>query len=246
VAKQDPPEAAGFFTGSRYEEDAYVDPAATERPPADTPGPTTGSASGFFNDTRYTQSASGFFGDTSYEQPETREPVVRDTPVSQAPDYDDDPPTDPTLHAVSAQYDPFAPDAFHYELPWYRKRSAVIAMAAIAVAVIAILVAAVLLVAGSWDGTDTPDKGTTSTPATTSSTPTTTPLEATEPPPPPLPPPPPPPPPPAPADTGGGYYPQYPRGNQSRPNVTTPETRGPNIVVRPSHRPAFPGQPGEH
>jgi hypothetical protein len=240
VAKDEPPKATGFFSGSRYEEDAVADPGARDSPPADASGPAAdatkpaqGSSHGFFSDDRYAGSPSGFFGDTSRAAPATFEAPVVD---------DDDPPTDPTLRAVSAPFDPFAPGAFHIELPWYRKKSAIIAMGAIALAVIAILVAAVLLVAGQWGGDDTPRDSTSSTPVTTSSTPTTTPVDSE---PPPLPPPPPPPPPP-PADNGGQYYPQYPRQTQGRPNVTTPETRGPNIVVRPSHRPAFPGQPGEH
>ena len=54
----------------------------------------------------------------------------------------------PVLDPYDQQFDPFAPDAFRPELPWYRKSSAVVALAAIALAVIAILVAAVLLRVG--------------------------------------------------------------------------------------------------
>lgn len=53
-------------------------------------------------------------------------------------------------------------------------------------------------------------------------------------------PPPPPPPPPTPTQTYVPYYP--PR--QTRTNITTPQTRPPDISVRPTHRTAFPGQPG--
>jgi hypothetical protein len=72
----------------------------------------------------------------------------------------------------------------------------------------------------------------TSTSATTSTT-TSTPA-------------PPPPPPPVtttsetPEQTAAPYNP--PR--QSRTNITTPQTRPPDISVRPTHRPAFPNQPG--
>ncbi|MBB3748088.1 hypothetical protein FHT44_000549 [Mycolicibacterium sp. BK634] len=155
-----------------------------------------------------------------------------------------DPPTDPELPAIVLDegFDPFAPDAFWFpERPWYRKKQATLAMGAIGAAIVAIVVAAVLLVSlGSGDSepsTNTPS-------ATVTSEPTTTALTSSQPP---EPPPPPPPPPETPAQTQNTWYPQYPqypRNGGDRPNVTTPQTRPPQISVRPSHRPAFPGQPG--
>ena len=157
-----------------------------------------------------------------------------------------DPPTDPALPAVAVEegFDPFAPDAFWFpERPWYRKKQATLAIGAIGAAVVAMLVAAVLLVS-----LDSDDSGrSTNTPsATVTSTPTTTGLTSSQPPEPPPPPPPPPETPPS-AQTQSTWapqYPQYPQNGGDRPNVTTPQTRPPQISVRPSHRPAFPGQPG--
>jgi hypothetical protein len=162
-----------------------------------------------------------------------------------AASHDDhpDPPTDPALPVVDLDegFDPFAPDAFWFpERPWYRKKQATLAMGAIGAAVVAILVAAVLLV--SLDSGDT-DRSTNTPSATVTSEPSTT--GSTSSPPPELPPPPPPPE--TPAQTQNTWvpqYPQYPRGSSDRPNVTTPQTRPPQISVRPTHRPAFPGQPG--
>jgi hypothetical protein len=163
-----------------------------------------------------------------------------------APVDDADPPTDPAMAPVAFDdgFDPFAADAFWFpERPWYRKQSATIAFAAIGAAVVAMLVAAVLLVSRdsgeSGGSTDT----TTSTPVT--SAPSTTPLTSS--PPPELPPPPPESPPASaqPRGTWAPQYPQYPPQNGSdRPNITTPQTRPPQISVRPTHRPAFPNQPG--
>ena len=173
------------------------------------------------------------------EQPYPGSAPVADTP----PDDDTDPPTDPALPVVTADdgFDPFAPDAFWFpERPWYRKKQATLALAAIGVAGVAILVAAVLLVA--LDSDDSEQSNT--TPSTsTSSPPTTTALTSSQPSEPP-PPPPPPPESPPPAPPQGTGYPRYPQQNDGgRPNVTTPQTRPPQISVRPTHRPAFPNQP---
>jgi hypothetical protein len=161
-----------------------------------------------------------------------------------------DPPTDPALPALAGEegFDPFAPDAFWFpERPWYRKKQATLALGAIGVAAVAMLVAAVLL--ASPDSGDSGHSNTTPS-ATTPSAPTTTDLSSSQPQPQPQPPPPPPPPPspslPS-AQTQGTWapqYPQYPQSGGDRPNVTTPQTRPPQISVRPTHRPAFPGQPG--
>ncbi|MFN8032822.1 MAG: hypothetical protein U0Q47_05890 [Mycobacterium sp.] len=169
-----------------------------------------------------------------------------------APVDDADPPTDPAMAPVTFDdgFDPFAADAFWFpERPWYRKRPATIALTAIGIAVAAMLVAVVLLVAldSGEDTGGTTD--TTSTPATTAAS--STPQRSSPPPEPPPPPPPPPPSegPPPPAQPGATWVPQYPQsppqnGGGGRPNVTTPQTRPPQISVRPSHRPAFPNQPG--
>ncbi len=173
------------------------------------------------------------------EQPYPGSAAVADTPA----DDDTDPPTDPALPVVSADdgFDPFAPDAFWFpERPWYRKKQATLALAAIGVAGVAILVAAVLLVA--LDSDDSEQSNT--TPSTSTSSPTTTALTSSQPSEPP-PPPPPPPESPPPAPPQGTWYPRYPQQNDGgRPNVTTPQTRPPQISVRPTHRPAFPNQPG--
>ena len=139
-------------------------------------------------------------------------------PAAGAAPEDTDPPTDPEMPALSESwdaFDPFAADAYRPITPWYRKPSALAALAAIVAAVAARA---------------------------------TTPVTSPPPPPPPAPPPPPPPAPQnrAPANPGHTYAPVYPRQNDdNRRNVTTPETRPPDISVRPTHRPAFPGQPGE-
>lgn len=156
-----------------------------------------------------------------------------------------DPPTDPG-------FDPFAPEAFRFpERPWYRKKPAMAAIIAITAAVLAIIVAAVLLVAldPGNPGRSPVDTSTTVTTAPTTTAPTTTELTGTSSPEPPPPPPPsegpPPDGPPPPAETGSTEAPQAPRQTQNdRPNVTTPQTRGPDISVRPTHRPAFPNQSG--
>ena len=174
------------------------------------------------------------------EQPYPGSVHAEDTPA----DDDVDPPTDPALPVLTTDegFDPFAPDAFWFpERPWYRKKQATLAIGAIGAGVVAILVAAVLLVA--LDSDDSGHSKTTPS-ATTTSTPTTTALTSA--PPPELPPPPPPPPEsPPPAPPQGTWYPRYPQQNDGgRPNVTTPQTRPPQISVRPTHRPAFPNQPG--
>ena len=164
-----------------------------------------------------------------------------------------DPPTDPEMPALSESsdaFDPFAADAYRPLTPWYRRPSALAALGAIMLAVAAVLIAAFLLLSGKWTvgtGSDT-DTSPAPTPDATTSSPATTPLTS-----PPPPPPPPPPPLPAeapqnraPANPGNTYAPVYPRQTQDgRRNVTTPETRPPDISVRPTHRPAFPGQAGE-
>lgn len=168
----------------------------------------------------------------------------------------DDPPTDPTFPALSSydDFDPFSLDAFQRPAPWYRKPSAMMALAAIVLAVAAVLVAAFLLLSGRWTvGTgSTTDVSPPANSGTVTSEPATTPLTSPPPPPPPESPPEPPPPPPgeqnpAPAQPRHTYVPNYPRQPQdNRRHVTTPETRPPDISVRPTHRPAFPGQPGEN
>ena len=180
------------------------------------------------------------YGDPFGPYPE--EPYPGSGPSAQPPD-DLDPPTDPALPAVVVEegFDPFAPDAFWFpERPWYRKKQATLAMGAIGAGVVAILVAAVLLVSldsgDSEHSKNTPSATVTSAPTTTAGTSS----QPSEPPPPP--PPPPESPPPAPPQST--WYPQYPRSDGDRPNVTTPQTRPPQISVRPTHRPAFPGQPG--
>jgi hypothetical protein len=166
------------------------------------------------------------------------------TPVDDA-----DPPTNPAMAplALDDGFDPFAADAFWFpERPWYRKSSATVAFVAIGIAVVAMVVAGVLLVSRdsdeSGDSTDTTtSKPMTSAPATT---------RPSSSPPPEAPPPPPPPPesPPASAQPRGTWAPQYPQNPRQnggdRPNVTTPQTRPPQISVRPTHRPAFPNQSG--
>jgi hypothetical protein len=157
---------------------------------------------------------------------------------------DHEPPTDPSMPAVTAYYndfDPFAADAYRPEVPWHRRRAAILALAAIGLALVAILVAAVLLVAGQWGTSDEPEN-VSPAPSTSSSpqAPTTTPLTSAPPPPPPPPPPPSSAPPGAPRNT---YYPQYPRQTRDAP-APRPQTRPPDISVRPTHRTAFPNQPG--
>jgi hypothetical protein len=166
-----------------------------------------------------------------------------------APVDDADPPTDPGMAPVAFDdgFDPFAADAFWFpERPWYRKSSATIAFVAIGVAVVAMVVAAVLLVSRNSGESGRSTDTTTAPPV--SSAPSTTPLTSSPPPEAPPPPPPPPPespPPPPPQGTWAPQYPQYPSQNGAgRPNVTTPQTRPPQISVRPTHRPAFPNQAG--
>lgn len=183
-----------------------------------------------------------------YRADDSEGPESNTDPLIPAAEFHDaDPATDPALPVLDPydqfdQFDPFAADAYRPGLPWYRKSSAVVALAAIALALIAILVAAVLLVSGRWGGSGKSDTDTvTPIPSTsgTSQAPTTTPLTSAPPPPPP-PPPPPSEPPPAPHQT---YYPQYPRQNENGP-APRPQTRPPDISVRPTHRTAFPNQPG--
>lgn len=168
------------------------------------------------------------------------------------PDPDDDPPTDPALAAVTNPYsasyrtfDPFASDAYRPATRWYRTPPAVAALAAIVLAVGAVLLAAVLLLTGVWTVGDGSRPDPSTTPTEHPPAPATTP--GTSPPAPPPPPESPPPPPPADAPVNPPQtYAPAPRPPQgTRRNVTTPETRPPDISVRPSHRPAFPGQIGE-
>ena len=187
------------------------------------------------------------------------QPYPGGTPASEAPQQpndagavpvdDGDPPTDPGMAPVTFDdgFDPFAANAFWFpERPWYRKSSATAAFVAIGVAVVAMLVAAVLLVSRDSGESGGPTDATTSPPESTA--PSTTPLASSPPPEAPPPPPPPPESPPPPEQSGGTWAPQYPRNPSQnggdRPNVTTPQTRPPQISVRPSHRPAFPNQPG--
>jgi hypothetical protein len=157
---------------------------------------------------------------------------------------DPDPPTDPALPAITIDegFDPFAPDAFWFpERPWYRKKQATLAMGAIGAAVVAIVVAAVLLVSLDSGDSGRPDNNPS---ATVTSEPTTTGLTSSQAPESPPPPPPPPLETPPSAETQGTWRPQYPQNGGERPNVTTPQTRPPQISVRPTHRPAFPNQTG--
>ncbi|WP_052960163.1 hypothetical protein [Mycobacterium sp. EPa45] len=183
------------------------------------------------------------FGDPFGPYPEQPYPGS-ERAAETSPSGDTDPPTDPALPVLTVDdgFDPFAPDAFWFpERPWYRKKQATLAIGAIGAGVVAILVAAVLLVA-----LDSDDSGhSKTTPSSTSTTPaTTTALTSSQPPEPP-PPPPPPPGSPPPAPPQGTWAPRYPQqSGGDRPNVTTPQTRPPQISVRPTHRPAFPNQPG--
>lgn len=158
---------------------------------------------------------------------------------------DIDPPTDPNMPEVTLEegFDPFAPEAFWFpERPWYRKRQATLALGAIGAAVVAIVVAAVLLASLDSGDSERSDDG----PPATATTPATTAQTSSQPSQEPPPPPPPPETPPS-AETQSTWaprYPQYPQNGGDRPNVTTPQTRPPQISVRPTHRPAFPGQPG--
>ena len=174
--------------------------------------------------------------------------------VGAAAAHDADPATDPGMAPVAFDdgFDPFAADAFWLpQRPWYRKSSATVAFAAIGVAVVAIVVAAVLLASRDSGESGRSTDATTSTPV--SSAPSTTPLTSS--PPPEAPPPPSPPPPESPPesplesaqprDTWTPQNPQNPAPSSAdRPNITTPQTRPPQISVRPTHRPAFPNQPG--
>ena len=170
---------------------------------------------------------------------------------SQRPEPDDDdPPTDPTMSAVSNPYsagyrafDPFAADAYRPAARWYRTPRALAALAAIVLAVGAVLLAAILLLTGTWTVGDDSRQRRSPTQTSLPDTPTTT-TPGTSPPAPP-PPPPPPPPPAAPANPQPTYAPAPRPPQDTRRNVTTPETRPPDISVRPTHRPAFPGQAGE-
>jgi hypothetical protein len=177
------------------------------------------------------------------EQPYPGSARIVDTPPPASAE-NPDPPTDPVLPVLTADegFDPFAPEAFWFpERPWYRKKQATLAIGAIAVGVVAILVAAVLLVALDDDDSG-PAKTTPS--ATVTSPPTTAALTSPQPPEPPPPPPPPPPESPPQPPPQSTWAPRYPQNDDDRPNVTTPQTRPPQISVRPTHRPAFPNQPG--
>jgi hypothetical protein len=154
-----------------------------------------------------------------------------------------EPPTDPEFPALDTSpedFDPFTVGTYRPDSRWYHSRTATIALATIGVAVVAILIASVLLVSGKWTIGETPPTHTSPEPTSSAAPTATTPLTS---PPPPLPPPPTESPAPAyPQDT---YAPVYPRRTEdTRRNVTTPETRPPDISVRPTHRTAFPGQPG--
>lgn len=195
------------------------------------------------------RAASPDTGSTDYHDPVTDPsfPVLPGPNAYSAPEQDHYPdPPEPYTDYSPDGFDPFGPldpRAFEPEVPWYRTSRAVAALGAIGIAVIALLIAAVLLMAGGW-GEDRPDSTNpaSTTTAPSSSATTTTPRSSA------LPPPPPPPPPPESTPPSAGtrtYWPQYPRQSDGdRPNVTTPRTRPPDISVRPSHRPAFPNQPG--
>ncbi len=187
-------------------------------------------------------------------------------PNRQYPADDSDPPTDPLMSpfAVSDVFDAFAIDTYRPESAWYRGRAAMAALVAIGIALTAIVVASALLMSGKWTVGNTPRRNPTPSTETTPTMQTTPGAEttpsATAPPEPssevppapattPLTSPPPPPPAinPAPARPRNTYAPAEPPQTQENPrNITTPQTRPPAISVRPTHRPAFPGQPGEN
>jgi len=234
VAKYDPSAVTGYSAGDAED----VDDAEHTAPHVPFPDPF-----GPYPDTPYPGVASTAEASLS--------PTANGS--SAAPVDHADPPTDPAMAvAFDDGFDPFAADAFWFpERPWYRKRSASVALAAIGVAVVAMVVAAVLLVARDSGEAGSSTDTTTAPPVTTA--PSTTPLTSSPPPEPPPPPPPPPPPesPPASAQPRGTWapqypqYPQYPQQNGGdRPHIITPQTRPPQISVRPTHRPAFPNQPG--
>ncbi|MCI4673750.1 hypothetical protein [Candidatus Mycolicibacterium alkanivorans] len=231
MARYEPAGATGYSAGEAED----VNDANDTAPPIPFPDPF-----GPYPDRPYPGIAS------TAQPPLTRAP----NESGAAPADATDPPTDPAMAPVRFDdgFDPFAADAFWFpERPWYRKHSATVAFAAISVALVAMLVAAVLLVSRNSGESG----GSTGTSSSTTAPSTTPPTSSPPPQPPPSPPPPPAPPPespPASAQPRGTWapqYPHYPRQNGGdRPNVTTPQTRPPQISVRPSHRPAFPNQPG--
>ena len=230
MAKHDPSGATGYAAGDAEDVDAAKD-TAPSIPFPDPFGP--------YPDKPYPG------GTAAAEAP--RPAVASDSGV--APIDDAGPPTDPGMAPVAFDdgFDPFAADAFWFpERPWYRKSSATVAFAAIGAAVVAMVVAAALLVSRDSGESGGSTDATTSTPVSTA--PSTTPLTSSPPPEAPPPPPPPPESPPESAQPRATWAPQYPQNPSQnggdRPNVTTPQTRPPQISVRPTHRPAFPNQPG--
>lgn len=172
---------------------------------------------------------------------------------------DPDPATDPDLWRGSTPPDPAAwtpaaanPDPWGTDIglstavrssrsSWSPNRRTTPILAVVLVALLALIASIVILMTREPASRENP------VPAPSTSPTTTTPMTMTSAPPrPPAPPPPPPSEEPSPAQPNYSrtYYPRSP--TPARPNVTTPQTRGPDISVRPSHRPAFPGQPGEN
>ncbi|MBS1693144.1 MAG: hypothetical protein JST91_13090 [Actinobacteria bacterium] len=170
---------------------------------------------------------------------------------------DPDPVTDPDLWRGSTPPDPaawtptatdpgpwgtdigFATTVRSPRPSWSPSRRTMAILAVVLVSLLALITAiVVILMAREPAEPDNP------APATTTPTSPTTTTTVTSTPPPPPPPPPSEAPPAAQPSYSRTYYPRTPTSD--RPNVTTPQTRGPDISVRPTHRPAFPGQPGEN
>ncbi len=186
-------------------------------------------------------------------------PRTSETPSRPPLIRDPDPATDPDLWRGSAPPDPAAwtptatnPDPWATDIglttavrssrsSWSPNRRTTAILAVILVALLALIAAVVILMTREPAARDNPAPA---PPTAISPTTTTTPGTSSPPPPPPPPPPPSEEPPPAQPNYPRTHYPRTP--SPERPNVTTPQTRGPDISVRPSHRPAFPGQPGEN
>lgn len=151
-----------------------------------------------------------------------------------AEDEIDDPPTeplqipDPIVVASAPAIEPWADTALADSR---RRRIALLIGIALAIVLLGLAV-------GLWlhdeSGRSPSPQPEITTPATTSTSSVTSEV----------PPPPPPPPPTTTSETPTQTYVPYNPPRQSRPNITTPQTRPPDISVRPTHRPAFPNQPG--
>lgn len=171
---------------------------------------------------------------------------------------DSDPPTDPDLWSESTLPEPetwtpttatadpwgtgggFTTAVRATRPPWSPNRRNIAILTTVLMVVLALVITIVIVMTRRPAQPDTPAPA----PTTSVSPTTTTPVTAAPPPPPPPPPPSEAPPPPEQPNYPRTYYPRT--ASPERPNVTTPQTRGPDISVRPPHRPAFPGQPGEN